>query len=391
MAAGTDARTDGRGPTRFQRFLLPALAFKALVIGGGYATGREVAEFFLPGGPWGGVGAILLATLLFSLGCILTFLFARATRSFDYRTFFAALLGPGWVVWEAVYILFVILILAVYGAAAGAIGAAALGWPPIAGTAALMIGIILFTTFGNRAVERLFEWAAYLLYGVYALFFVFAFTMFGDRIADGFAAAAPASAGVWALNGATYFSYNILGAIVVLPTLRHLTGTRDAVIAGAICGPLAMLPALLFFVATVAFYPGIAAAELPSDTLLAAMGRPWFRALFQLMVFSALLQSGVSAVHALNERVDAAWRRSRGAPIGPAARFGISLVLLGGCMFLADRFGLVALIGSGYRFFAYVLLAVFVVPLCTVGVRRILEHARMGRAPGDDHEVAVAS
>src|ERR1044072_7007374 len=41
----------------FQRFVLPGLAFKAVVIGGGYATGREIAEFFLPAGPWGGVGA----------------------------------------------------------------------------------------------------------------------------------------------------------------------------------------------------------------------------------------------------------------------------------------------------------------------------------------------
>ena len=41
--------------SRFQRFLLPGFAFKAVVIGGGYATGRELAEFFLPSGPWGGI------------------------------------------------------------------------------------------------------------------------------------------------------------------------------------------------------------------------------------------------------------------------------------------------------------------------------------------------
>ena len=378
--------TGSGGSSWFQRYLLPGLAFKALVIGGGYATGREIAEFFLPNGPWGGVLAILLATCLFSAGCILTFLFARATASFDYKTFFSALLGPGWVVWEVAYVLFVILILAVYGAAAGAIGTALLGWPALAGTAALMVAIILFTTLGNRAVERLFEWAAYLLYGVYALFFAFAFTAFGDEIAAGFAAAPPPAAESWALNGATYFSYNILGAIVVLPVLRHLTSSRDAVIAGAICGPLTMLPALLFFLATVAFYPQIIDAELPSDFLLERLNRPWFQALFQLMVFSALLQSGASAVHAFNERVDGAWRRSRGVPIAPRARLVISLFLLAGCMFLADRFGLVALIGSGYRFFAYVLLAVFVLPLCTIGVARILVSARARRQAGDKHD-----
>ena len=40
----------------------PGLGFKAVVIGGGYATGRELAEFFLPSGPWGGLAAIALAT-----------------------------------------------------------------------------------------------------------------------------------------------------------------------------------------------------------------------------------------------------------------------------------------------------------------------------------------
>ena len=49
-------------------------------------------------------------------------------------------------------------------------------------------------------------------------------------------------------------------------------------------------------------------------------------------------------------------------------------MLLVGCMFLADRFGLVALIANGYRALAYILLAVFVLPLLTVGVWRLSQH-----------------
>ena len=56
-----------QGSSWFQRFLLPGLAFKAVVIGGGYATGRELAEFFLPGGPWGGLLGMVLAMLVWSL------------------------------------------------------------------------------------------------------------------------------------------------------------------------------------------------------------------------------------------------------------------------------------------------------------------------------------
>lgn len=62
--------------TFFQRFLLPGFAFKAVVIGGGYATGRELVEFFLPSGPRGGLLGMLLAMLICSLICTLTFTFA---------------------------------------------------------------------------------------------------------------------------------------------------------------------------------------------------------------------------------------------------------------------------------------------------------------------------
>ena len=51
----------------------------------------------------------------------------------------------------------------------------------------------------------------------------------------------------WAMGGLTYAGYKIVGAIVILPVLRHLTSDRDAVVSGLIAAPLAMLPALMFF------------------------------------------------------------------------------------------------------------------------------------------------
>jgi len=359
--------------SRFQRFLLPGFAFKAVVIGGGYATGRELAEFFLPSGPWGGIAGMVLATLLWSAICVATFLFARASGARDYQAFVRALLGPGWVVFEAAYVLFVILILAVFGAAAGAIGAATLGLPTIVGTLALMIAIALVTAFGNPSVERLFKYVSFLLYGVYVLFVVLALTHFGARIPAGFAR--QASMEGWALGGVTYASYNVVAAIVILPVLRHLTSDRDAVIAGLIAGPLAMIPAVMFFTCMVAFYPQIAAETLPSDFLLQRLNVPWFHLLFQLMIFAALLESGTGAVHALNERISNAWRRRHQAPLGHGARLAIALVTLSGCMLIAQRFGLVELIAKGYRALAVIFLLVYVLPLLTLGLSRLRHRA----------------
>ena len=67
---------------------------------------------------------------------------------------------------------------------------------------------------------------------------------------------------------------------------------------------------------------------------------------------------------------------ARGELLLPArARLFIAAILLIGCMFVAERFGLVALIATGYRALAYILIAVYVVPLLTLGVGR-LWHAR---------------
>src|SRR3546814_14100002 len=82
------------------RSLLPGLAFRAVVIGGGYATGRELAEFFLGSGPRGGLAGMVLAMAVWSLVCAVAFLFARATAAYDYRSFFKALLGRFWLLFE---------------------------------------------------------------------------------------------------------------------------------------------------------------------------------------------------------------------------------------------------------------------------------------------------
>src|SRR3546814_10609231 len=74
-----------------------------------------------------------------------------------------------------------VLILAVFGAAAGAIGAATFGWPEFAGSVLLALSIVAVTSFGTDIVETLFKYASMLIYAVYALFLVFALTSFGDR------------------------------------------------------------------------------------------------------------------------------------------------------------------------------------------------------------------
>lgn len=355
--------------SRFNRWILPGFAFKAVVIGGGYATGRELAEFFLPSGPWGGILGMLLAMGVWSVICAVTFLFARVTSSTDYRSFFGALLGPGWVVFEAAYFCLVIVMLSVFAAAAGAIGAALLGWPVLTGTLLLIVSIAGVAAFGNDSVERLFKYVTFFLYAVFAILILLALTRFSGEIATAFATPYPTTG--WAAGGFTYAVYNVVGAVVILPVLRHMTSNKDAVIAGLLCGPLAMWPAIFFLMCMAAFYPGIANEALPSDFMLNALNLPAFHAAFQLMIFSALLESGTGAVHAINERA-AHVLQSRGATFGRRGRLILASTVLVVSVFVASRFGLVDLIAKGYRMLAYVFMAVYILPLFTYGAWRLL-------------------
>ena len=98
-----------------------------------------------------------------------------------------------------------------------------------------------------------------------------------------------------------------------------------------------MLPALLFFVCMIAYYPQIGSEALPSDFLLRRLNFPAFHYLFQLMIFLALLESGTGSVHAFNERIAVAYAARKGGDLPRSARLWITGALLLGSIFLAAR------------------------------------------------------
>ncbi|HZO21714.1 MAG TPA: hypothetical protein VFB37_04355 [Steroidobacteraceae bacterium] len=358
-----------------QRYILPGLAFKAVVIGGGYATGRELAEFFLPSGPRGGLLAIVVATIVWSVVCALTFSFSYSYRLLDYRAFFGKLLGRGWILFELTYLLLVLLILSVFGATIGAVGHALFGWPSLAGTLLLLVSIAAVVAVGARAVEPVFKYVSVLLYATYAVFLALSLSKFGTRILSNLELS-HVGAG-WLSGGVTYAGYNSVAAVVILPVLRHLRSHREAVIAGVLAGPLAMLPGLFFFLSMIAWYPEVGGSTLPSDFLLLRIGIPLVRLLFQCMIFFALLESGCGIVHAIMERVRRAMRARTGHDPDLPVRIAVTLAALTVSVFAAQGIGLVELIAKGYRFISWVLIVIFILPIILVSILkpRYLRHS----------------
>ena len=221
------------------------------------------------------------------------------------------------------------------------------------------------------------SYVTYFLYTTYVLFVLLSLTHFGGRIVTAFDTHAATTG--WATGGLMYAGYNIFGAVVILPVVRHMTSRRDALVAGLLAGPMAMLPAILFFICMVAYYPQITSVPLPSDYLLERLNLPLFRALFQIMIFAALLESATGGIHAINERVAHAYQETRGRMLSTAARLAVSCAVLVVAVFVATRFGLVALIASGYSWLAVAILTTYVLPLLTLGLWRILRRNGLAR------------
>ena len=352
----------------YRNYFLPGLVFQSVVIGGGYATGRELIEFFYAAGPVGGLLGLLVAGAVFGLVLAAGFEFARVFRAYDYRHFCQALLGRGWVLFEIAFLVLMLLILSVIGSAAGSLLADSLALPPLAGTLLLM-GLIAVLTFGgSETIKGVLAFWSVLLYAVYALLAVFAFRQLGDQIALSFASAEVE--GNWLQSGVLYSGYNLAVLPAVLFAVTGQTRRRQAVGAGLLAGLIAVVPAALFFVAMMGAYPEIGAQAVPASYLMRQPGMDWFELLFQIVVFGTFVETGTALLHALNERLSG-WMEDSGGNLPRGVRPLIALAVLSVAIFAASRIGIIDLIARGYHALTLVFIAVLVLPLLTVGVYRI--------------------
>jgi len=357
----------------FQRILMPGLVFESTVIGGGYATGRELVEFFLSHGPLAGLLGLLATLVVWGIVLAVTFEFARVTRSFDYRTFFGHLIGRGWVIYEVLYYTMLVLVLSVIGAACGTVFHDSFGLPAGLGAGVLMLCVAVLVYFGSTLVERVLSaWgiALYLLYGGMVLWCL---THYSGTIAENLKIP-PTDAG-WVAGGVAYAGYNLAAAPAMLFCLRHASRRRDALIAGFAGGALAVIPGVLLYLSVIAFYPAIAQAPVPAVSILSHIGSRVFSLVFQVALFITLVKTGVGLLHALNERIAAAYS-IRGSRMPQSLRPVASLVFLAAALFLADRVGIIALVARGYGTITYGFLVIYVFPIMTIGLWRICRRTK---------------
>jgi uncharacterized membrane protein YkvI len=373
---------------RLRRYLIPGIAFQSVVIGGGYGTGREIVEYFSSNGAWVGLLSMVLTTVIYSVVCAITYEYARLNGTWEYQAFFHQLIGRFAVVYEIAWMIFMLIVLSVATAAVGAIARDVFEFPFWSGV--LVMGAITMTLviYGTEAIKKAFSVWSIALYGVFAVVFVWSFIKLGPEIRSAFLAAdsfVPAEGTRnWAVAGVAYAGYNLSLIPALLYTLENEVSTRrEAVWAGLLAGPIAMLPAAMFFVAMVGLNQGVLGDDLPSNTLLEALGSRPMQIAFQIVLLGTLIETSVGMIQAVNARLGLG-RSARPARVVSNASTSVeatgtgvdstrrraaiwALGWLGLAAFFA-RFGLIDLIAQGYGTVTWVFIVVYVVPVVTVGL-----------------------
>lgn len=353
-----------------RRVLLPGFVFQSVVIAGGYGTGRELVEFFLMEGPLGGLKAMAVSTLLWSLVCVVTFELARRAGTFDYRSFLRSLLGPGWILFELAYLVFMLVILAVIAAASGSLLEETFGLPYWTGVVGIMVAVGILVFGGSRLIEGVMAGWSVVLYAAYIVLFVWCFRHFGDQIAASLSEPAPGIGPGWGVAGVKYAAYNVALIPPLLFSVRHLKSGKETVWSGLLTGPIAMIPALLFYLAMVGLYPSILERPVPANYLLELLGSREFQIAFQVVLFGTLVETGTGLIHGMNERIAHRFQE-RGRELPVTVRPVLALLFLGLGTALAGV-GLVDLIARGYGTLTWIFLVVYVLPVLTLGVWRVV-------------------
>lgn len=357
----------------FRKYLLPGFVFQGVLIAGGYGTGRELVEYFMKYGTRGGIaGMFLVTTVMWAVILAVTFEFARVFKTYDYRSLLVRVLGPLWVVFEALYLVLMVLVLGVVGSASGVLLRENFGIPYLFGVGVMLASIGFLTFKGSGLLEKFLSGWSIFIYVVYGLFLVAASAKFGPEIKSHLSAGKMLPG--WGLGGFKYALYNMGVIPSVLFCLNHLETRREAIISGFLASLMGILPGFLFFMAVLGDYPAVISQEAPAFFVLQKLHLPALLVAYLIMLFGTLIQTGTGFIHAFNQRLENALR-ARGKRMLPWHRPAVALALLFVSIGVAS-FGLINLVAKGYGSISWGIFLFYFVPVMTIGVIQIARQTR---------------
>lgn len=374
----TDFRTSG-----FMKVLLPGIVLQSVLMGGGYATGREIIEY---GGKFGAIGWVsgVFTFLTFAVIAVLTFELARIYRIYDYKSILKQIIGKAWPIYDFLYVILLFLIISIMASATGEILQQTIGLNYMIGVVILIVIVAFLNFFGSAFIAKFETYGTIALYAAYIIFTIMVITANKDNISTVFANSdtsfvegATLPLAMW--TGIIYSSYNLSAIPAGLFTLRAQTKRSEAVISGIIGALLMTVPWFLTYFAVMGYYPdeNIIGASVPWLVMLQSVSdSPIPVLVFGVVAGWTLIETATGMIHALLERLDHSMEESNKEPLSPKMRglitAGILIVAI-----LFSKIGIINLISMGYSAIAYGFILVYLLPLLTVGLYKVIKNGKV--------------
>lgn len=351
-----------------KRIFLPGIILQSVLIGGGYATGREIVEY---GAKFGASGWICGLAIFagFSFMAILSMEASRQWRVFDYKSLLKKMIGPGWIAYEIVYLVLAILIIAVMASAAGEILNNTLGFPRWVGIVVIIVLVGFLNYKGDDVIAKLETIGTVALFGAYLLFAVIVFSEKGSSIVSVFQSwdtrflPTPPSMGTLLWTGLLYVGYNLAVYPAAFFTYRGLESRRESIWAGMIAGMLMTIPWFITYFAIMGYYPdaAILSSTVPWLEILKSF-HPVLIVIFGVVVGWTLVETATGMIHAFISRIEAELEIRNRQPMKKMTRALISSTALIASLLLA-QVGIIDLVAKGYEAMAYAMILVFAFPI----------------------------
>lgn len=356
-----------------KKFAFPAAFSLAAVwfgthCGGGFATGAQEVAYFVRYG-WHAIWLPLVSVIIIGWTFKNAWELGRLSGTYDYNSYSKVLYAPyekvGAKLFEIAYILLLLMATGAAIAGAGSLLNEAISLPY--SLAIVIVGaiLLLFTIFGSDLVRN--AATAMTIFLIVSLALV---TLLGIIKGWGGIVEVVSTQAVYTGNFGTalwracvyagFQTYLLSAVISVAEPLKTAKDTTNAAVLGIIINA-AML--LLVCIMLVGFSPAATQQTLPVYYVVGQLGQPWLYGLYSLILFFALISTGVTLIFAGVKRFENTF--SAGLSLR-ARRILLSLAFMLISLSIST-FGLMAIVSKGYGTLGYIAIPLIILPNIIVG------------------------
>lgn len=338
--------------------------------GPGAASGNQTVQYFVNFGLWSILLPIVSMALL-GVALYYAMEFSRRTQATDFKDFANKLFDPYHVVFANLYEFSFVGTVGLSGgtcvATASTLFHDYFGAPVWVGVVAIVAVTIVFSIYGESIVRIASTWMSIIIF-----ICLFAVVVAGVSHNGGLSASfagrslgdASGAEALWrSILYASFLSTGVFGScIAVVNGLKSKGEVKKAVVSGIIINAIFLVVISLMLLG----YPQAITDTLPNFWVIRRVGAPILVAAYVAIVFMACGTNTISFANALSGRY------SRFLPIKNTKlnKLVIAVVML---LYVSafSKFGLSALVGTGFKYLGYFCICTLLLPTIFVGRRKL--------------------